>query len=130
MVHLKSIWELIWNPFGVCFGVHVGPSGVHFGIHFGSMLSLTAILAQIPSGPDFWTPGTDLGASLGPHVGPMLAPCWRRSGVLRGPWAFLGRSKGHLEFILDQHGKEDEKERRDFREKKKTLQNTVFFNCF
>ena len=38
MVHLKSIWELIGNPFGVCFGVHFGPFGFHFGVKFGSML--------------------------------------------------------------------------------------------
>ena len=57
----------------------------------------------------------------------MLAPCWRRLGVLRGPWAFLGRSKGRLELTFDQHGKEDEKERLDFR---KILQNTVFSMVF
>ena len=57
----------------------------------------------------------------------MLAPCWRRSGVLRGPWAFLGRSEGRLELTFDQHGKEDEKERLDFR---KILQNTVFSIVF
>ena len=71
--------------------------------------------------------GYVLGSSFGPHVGPMFAPRWRRSGVLRGPWAFLGRSNGRLELTFDQHGKEDEKERLDFR---KILQNTVFFNGF
>ena len=116
MAHLKSIWESIWGPVGVCFGVHVGPSGVHFG-------------SVLRSDSDFRF-RSDLGASLGPHVGPMLAPCWRRSGVLRGPWAFLGRSKGHLELNFDQHGKEDEKERLDFREKKNKHSKYCVFQWF
>ena len=47
---------------------------------------------------------------------------------MRGPWAFLGRSKGHLEFIFDQRGKEDEKERLDFQ--KKTLKILCFSMVF
>ena len=42
---------------------------------------------------------------------------------MRGPWAFLGRPKGHLDFNFDQHGKGDEKERLDFR---KNLEYYVF----
>ena len=33
---------------------------------------------------------------------------------MRGPWAFLGRSKRHLELNFDQHGQVDETERLDF----------------
>ena len=47
---------------------------------------------------------------------------------MRGPWAFLGRSKSHLEFILDQPGKEDENERLDFR--KKTFEMLCVFKVF
>ena len=46
---------------------------------------------------------------------------------MRRPDALLGRSKGRLELTFDQHGKEYEKERLDFR---KILQNIVFFHCF
>ena len=56
----------------------------------------------------------------------MLATYWKRSGVLRRPDAFLGRSKGRLELTFDQHGKEDEKERLDFR---KILQNSPNRAC-
>ena len=50
-------------------------------------------------------------APLGPHVGPMLAPCWRPSGVLKLPWSFLERSKGYLLPMFDQHGTEDKEKR-------------------
>ena len=43
---------------------------------------------------------------------------------MRRPDAFLGRSKGRLELTFDQHGKEDEKERLDFRKK------TFKIQCF
>ena len=69
MVHLKSIWELIWSPFGVCFGVHFGPSGVHFG----SML-------RSDSDFGFRSPRDQISKALGPILAllldPMLAPCW------------------------------------------------------
>ena len=45
---------------------------------------------------------------------------------MRGPWAFLGRSKGRLELTFDQHGKEDEKERLDFRNPSKYCVSIVF----
>ena len=111
MVHWKQIWESIWGPFGVCFGIHFGPSGVHLGsmLRSDSDFGLRSLRDQITKA---------LRPILAPPLGPMLAPCWRRSGVLRGPWAFLGRSKGRLELTFDQHGKEDEKERLDFRKKK------------
>ena len=32
---------------------------------------------------------------------------------MKCPWAFMGRSRGHLEFSFDRHGKGDEKGRRD-----------------
>ena len=78
MVHLKSIWELSWSPFGVCFGVHFGPSGAHFGsmLRSDSDFGLRSLRNQI-SGP-----GTDLGASLGPHVGSMLEAVGRLEGSL------------------------------------------------
>ena len=77
MVHLKSIWKLIWSPFGVCFGVHFGPSGVHSGVHFESMLR---------SDSDFGlrSPRDQISKALGPILGllldPMLAPCWLHVG--------------------------------------------------
>ena len=80
MVHLKSIWESIWSPFGVCFGVHFGPSGVHFGVHFGSMLR---------SDSDFGlrSPRDQISKALGPILAPlldsMLAPCWLDVGGRR-----------------------------------------------
>ena len=73
MVHLKSIWELIGSPFGVCFGVHFGSSGVHFGIHFESML-------RSDSDFGFRSPRDQISRPLGPILAllldPMLAPCW------------------------------------------------------
>ena len=77
MVHLKSIWELIWSPFGVCFGVHFGPFGVYFGVHFLSMLK---------SDIDFGlrSPRDQISKALGPILAllldPMLAPCWLHFG--------------------------------------------------
>ena len=77
MVHLKSIWELIWSPFGACFGVHFGPSGVHVGIHFGSMMR-----SDTDSG--LRSPRDQISKALGPILAlllyPMLAPCWPHVG--------------------------------------------------
>ena len=73
MVHLKSIWELIWSPFGVCFGVYFGPSGVHFG-------------SMLRSDSDFGlrSPRDQISKALGPILAllldPMLAPCWLHVG--------------------------------------------------
>ena len=73
MVHLKSIWESIWGPFGVCFEVHFGPSGVHFG----SML-------RSDSDFRFRSPRDQISEALGPILAPlldpMLAPCWLHVG--------------------------------------------------
>ena len=44
-------------------------------------------------------------------------------GRLEGSWAFLDRSKGHLELNFNQHGKRNEKERLDFR---KIIENRLF----
>ena len=77
MVHLKSIWELIWGPFGVCFGVHFGQSRVNFGVHFQSMLRF---------GSDFGLRSSrdQISKALGPILAllldPMLAPCWLHVG--------------------------------------------------
>ena len=72
MVHLKSIRELIWGPFGACFGVHFGPSGVHFGVHFEYML-------RSDSDFGFRSPRDQISKALGPILAllldPMLAPC-------------------------------------------------------
>ena len=106
-VELESIRGMFWGTFWSIWGPFWGPFWVHVEI-------CQRFWPQTHPGPDFYTPGTDLGASLGPHVGPMMAPCWRRSGVLRRPWAFLDRSKGHMELNFDQHGKGDENGRRDF----------------
>ena len=117
MVHLKSIWELSWSPFGVCFG----SSGVYFGVHFESMLRFDGDFGRR-------SPRDQISKALGPILAllldPKLAPCWLHVG---GGRAFLGRSKGHLEFNFDQHGKEDEKERLDFQ---KTFKTDCFFNDF
>ena len=86
-VHLGSVW----GPFRVCFG-SIMRSGSD------SSLRDSRDQVSIPLGP------TDLGASLGPHVVHMLAPCWRPSGVLKLPWSFLERSKGYLLPMFDQHG--------------------------
>ena len=77
MVHLKSIWESIWGPFGVCLGVHVGPSGVQFTIHFGSML-------RSDSDFGFRSPRDQISRLLGPILAPlldrMLAQLWLHVG--------------------------------------------------
>ena len=118
MVHLKSIWELSWSPCGVCFGVHFGPSAVHFGVQFESMLrSDSGFGVRSPRDQISKALEPILALLLDPNVGPVLAPCWRRSGVLWRPWAFLDRSKGHLEFNFDQDGKRHDKKRLDFRKK-------------
>ena len=77
MVHLKSIWKLIWNPFGVCFGVHFGPSGVYFGVHFGSMLRSDSDFGLRSSRDQI---SKALGPILAPLLDPMLAPCWLHVG--------------------------------------------------
>ena len=87
----------------------MGPILGPFGVCVGSTPRADSDSCPDPSGPDFLTPGTDLDVSLGPHAGPMLAPYWRPSGVLRRPWAFLDRSAGHLGPNVDQHGKTDKK---------------------
>ena len=77
MVHLKSIWELSWSPFGVCFGVHFGLSGVHFGVYVESMFR---------SDGDFGrrSPRDQISKALGPILAllldPMLASCWVHVG--------------------------------------------------
>ena len=73
MVHLKSIWELIWSPFGVFFGVHCVPSGVHFGsmLRSDSDFGLRSPRDEICKG---------LGPILVPLLDPMLAPCWLHVG--------------------------------------------------
>ena len=77
MVHLQSIWELSWNPFGVSFGVHFGSSGVHFGVHFESML-------RSDSDFGFRSLRDQISKALGPILAllldPMLAPCWLHVG--------------------------------------------------
>ena len=112
---LKSILEPIWNGLMVDLGSiwgRFGLCGVHFGIHLGSIFGsiwgphrdLAGIRASDPLGTRFLTPGTGLGASLGPHVGPMLAPCWQLLGVLGHLGAFLERSRAYLEAVSVQHG--------------------------
>ena len=64
---------------------------------------------------------------LGPHVGPMLAPCWRPLGILGHLGAFLERSGAYLEPIFDQHRTEDERQRLDSR---KTFKNHLFLLVF
>ena len=59
-VDLGSMWGLFWDHLGSI----LSPFWVHVEI-------CQRFWPETPSGPDFWTPGTDLGASLGPHVGPM-----------------------------------------------------------
>ena len=77
MVHLKSIWESIWGPFGVCLGVHFGPSAVHFGVHFASRLRPDSDFGLI-------SPWDQISKALGPILAPlldlMLAPCWLHVG--------------------------------------------------
>ena len=87
-----------------------------------------------PSGEEFDTPWTDLGALLDPmlapcwaQVGPMLAPCWRPLGILGHLGAFLERSGAYLEAIFDQHRKEDEMQRLDSR---KTIEKKWFLLLF
>ena len=101
MVHLKSIWESIWNPFEVCFGVHFRPSGVHFAVHFGSMLRSDSDSGLRPPRDQIPRP---LGPILALLLDPMLAPCWQLLGVLGHLGAFLERSRAYLEAILVQHG--------------------------
>ena len=77
--------------------VHMGPFGVHFGVDFGSMLR--------PDSDSGLRPPQDqifgrLGASLGPHVGPMLAPCWPHVGSCWASWAILAGSWNDFEPIL------------------------------
>ena len=87
-----------------------------------------------PSGEEFDTPWTDLGALLDPmlapcwaHVGPMLAPCWRPLDVLGHLGAFLEGSGAHLEAIFDQHRTEGEKKRPDSH---KIIKKPTFFVGF
>ena len=86
MVHLKSIWELIWSPFGVCFGVHFGPSGVRFGVHFESMLR---------SDSDFGlrSPRGQISRPRGPILAPLSDPCWPHVGSMLEA---VGRLEGSL----------------------------------
>ena len=73
MVHLKSIWELMWSPFGVCFGVDFDQFGVHFGsmLRSDSDLGLRSPLDQISK---------PLGPILALLLDHMLAPCWLHVG--------------------------------------------------
>ena len=90
MVHLKSIRELIWSPFRVCFGVHFGSFGVHFGVHFESML-------RSDSDFGFRSPRGQISKALGPIVALlldlMLAPCWPHVGSMLEA---VGRLEGSL----------------------------------
>ena len=81
MVHLKSIWELIWNPFGVCFGVHFGPSGVHFG-------------SMLRSDSDFGLRSRrdEICKALGPILAPLLDPRPHVGSMLEA----VGRLEGSL----------------------------------
>ena len=71
--HLGSIW---------------GPFGVRFWVRFGSMLRSHRDSGLRPPRDQIFGP---LGASLGPHVGLMLAPCWQLLGVLGHLGGFLER---------------------------------------
>ena len=111
----RSILELIWNglmvdvesilaPFGINVGsileANWGPFGVHFGVNLGSMARFGGgFELQTPSGPDFWL-WTDFGPFFGPHVGPMLAPCWPHVGTCWASWAILAGSWNDFELIL------------------------------
>ena len=88
MVHLKSIRELIWGPFGVCFGINFGPSEVHFGVHFGSMLRSDSDSGLRPPRDQISRP---LGPILALLLDPMLAPCRLHVGGGRASWGVLGR---------------------------------------
>ena len=75
----------IWNQCGVHLGSNLGSFGVHFGINLGSMSKSRR--DQIFGPLDrFWS-------LLGPHVGPMLAPCWQLLGVLGHLGGFLSDSE-------------------------------------
>ena len=87
-----------------------------------------------PSGEEFDTLWTDLGALLDPmlapcwaHVGPMLAPCWRPLGILGHLGAFLERSGAYLEAIFEEQRTEGERKGLDSR---KIDKNTLFLFFF
>ena len=80
----------IWFPFGINLGAILeaiwGPFGVHFGVNLGPCRNVAGTRASDPLGTRFLTHWTDLGASLEPHVGPMLAVV----GRLGPSWSVLG----------------------------------------
>ena len=47
MVHLKSIWEWVWGPFGVGFGEHFG--------HLGSICNPEKHAIQVKIMGTFWS---------------------------------------------------------------------------
>ena len=75
--------------------------GFCFGVHVESMWAIGEQSELVtPSGEQFDLPMDRSWSPLGPHVGPMLAPCWAHVG---GRWASKGileRSWSDLELIL------------------------------
>ena len=76
MVHLKWIWEPIWNRLMIglesIWGLFWGPFGVNLVFVWGPFSDLTAILASD-------------GASLAPHVGSRLEAVGRLEASLEVP---------------------------------------------
>ena len=88
---LKSIVEPIWNGLMVDLGSTLesiwGPFGVHFGVHPGSISRFGRDSSLRPPRDQISRPlWTNLDASPGPHVGPMLAVV----GRIGASWSVLG----------------------------------------
>ena len=71
--------------------------GGPFGVDLGSMLRPDGDSGLRPPWDHIFGP---LGASLGPHVGPMLAPSWPHVGSCWASWAILAGSWSDFGFTL------------------------------
>ena len=105
-VNFRAVLEWIDGRCGIDFGSIWNQCG--FGVRLGSILKsiwgpcrdLAGVRASDPVGTRFLAPWTDFGAFLGPHVGPMSAPCWPHVGSCWASWAILAGSWSDFEPIL------------------------------